>query len=252
MENKKIYIKGAALSLMLLIMVGIGGYALYEKKETAQAVGMIINIENKHESHFINDSEVREIIQQTGLKLNKDNALSLKALEDKLIEVDFIKRAEVAQDLKGNLVVDVYQDRPIARVVAQNGRSAYINQEKEIIPLSSNYTARVLLLTGRGVEHFFEENFMQTPAGQQLFELVSAIYEDEFWRLQIAHLELDNQLNMKVFTQVGKELIEFGTAEDYQTKLHKLKVFYEQIIPKKGWNYYKTIKLQYKDQIICK
>ena len=39
--------------------------------------------------------------------------------------------------------------------------------------------------------------------------------------------------------------------EDYVDKLKRLKIFYKQILPSKGWNSYEKVSVKYKNQIVC-
>jgi cell division protein FtsQ len=50
---------------------------------------------------------------------------------------------------------------------------------------------------------------------------------------------------------VGNHRIVLGDFDDYAGKMYKLQLFYEQAIPKLGWEKYDVINLKYKDQIVC-
>jgi cell division protein FtsQ len=64
-------------------------------------------------------------------------------------------------------------------------------------------------------------------------------------------LEIDKNGDIKMYQQVGNQVIEFGDAEDIEEKFNKISLFYEEIIPSKGWNAYSRVNVKYKDQIIC-
>ncbi|MBK7433459.1 MAG: hypothetical protein IPI66_05780 [Chitinophagaceae bacterium] len=52
--------------------------------------------------------------------------------------------------------------------------------------------------------------------------------------------------------KIGKQVIVFGDASDIAGKMSKLKLFYRNVMVKAGWQYYSTINLQYKDQVVAK
>jgi cell division protein FtsQ len=54
-----------------------------------------------------------------------------------------------------------------------------------------------------------------------------------------------------MYPQVGKQYIEFGKAEQIEEKFSKLTIFYQKILPFKGWNTYKRVNLKYFNQIVC-
>lgn len=238
--------------VLIIGVISAGIFSIYYKT-TPKKLEPKVNIENQHDdknSHFINNIEIRDLVNEMGLEEGKN--ISLKEIEKTLNDVDFIKEAQVSKDLKGQLIIDVVQDRPIARIMASNGKSAYVNQSMQLIDLSKKYTARVLLITGQGAGLLLKRDFFDKPEGKSLFKLINHLNNDRFWHAQIAQIELNKDLELTLYTQVGSEMIEFGTAEDFSKKLGKLKIFYNEIIPKKGWNTYKVVKLQYKDLIVCK
>jgi cell division protein FtsQ len=81
--------------------------------------------------------------------------------------------------------------------------------------------------------------------------MINFIDEDEFWKAQIAQIEIDKAGEMLIYPQVGKQVIEFGTADNYEVKLKKLKLFFKKILPYKGWNTYTKVNIKYNNQIVC-
>ena len=59
----------------------------------------------------------------------------------------------------------------------------------------------------------------------------------------------DNEVEL--IPRVGNHRIMLGTFEGFEEKLDKLQLFYEQAIPKVGWEKYSIINLKYKNQIVC-
>ena len=56
---------------------------------------------------------------------------------------------------------------------------------------------------------------------------------------------------VELVPRVGNHRIMLGTLEGFEEKLAHLKLFYEQAIPKMGWEKYSMINLKYKNQIVC-
>ncbi|MDR1436585.1 MAG: cell division protein FtsQ, partial [Candidatus Symbiothrix sp.] len=57
--------------------------------------------------------------------------------------------------------------------------------------------------------------------------------------------------DIELTPRVGNHQIILGKLEDCEEHLEKLKVFYEKILNKVGWNKYSKINLKYKNQIVC-
>ena len=74
---------------------------------------------------------------------------------------------------------------------------------------------------------------------------------DEFWKAQITQLSVTKDGNISVIPEVGNHIIDFGIATDVETKLNKIKILYQKILPAKGWGKYKVISVKYRNQIVC-
>lgn len=56
---------------------------------------------------------------------------------------------------------------------------------------------------------------------------------------------------VELIPRVGRFRIVLGSLDDFEEKLNKLRLFYDQAIPKVGWDKYSVIDLKYKNQIVC-
>ena len=214
-----------------------------------------IQIDNQYQNYFIDENDVYNLIDETGKDylMNTDfGTLDIKSIENKVKSHRFVEDAEVYHDLNGNLTIDVKQNRPIARILNAESADQYIGTTGLLLPQSSHFTARVLLITTDSEVYFPEENINDSEEGMKIFELLKFISKDEFWKAQIAAVHINKNYELILQPQVTKQLIEFGMAEKFEAKFKKLKVFYKEILPYKGWNSYETVNLKYKNQIVCK
>lgn len=214
-----------------------------------------VEIENAFENFFIDEEDVLELIMSNeGDSILGDamGRVSLKEVESRIESHSFVKNAEVYRDLKGHLVVKAIQNKPVARLVSPRGQNAYIGESGELLPVSLKYTARVPVITGRYVDALMEmSNVQDDEYAMKVKALIDFILAEEFWRMQVAQLDIDSEGNINMYTQIGDQTIEFGKATEVEKKFKKLKIFYKQIMPTKGWNTYDRVNLAYKDQIIC-
>ena len=58
-------------------------------------------------------------------------------------------------------------------------------------------------------------------------------------------------MKIELVPRVSDAIIVLGTLDNYQSKLEKLYKLYQKGFNVIGWNKYKVIDLQYKDQIVC-
>jgi len=106
------------------------------------------------------------------------------------------------------------------------------------MPLSDEYTARMLLVTGE--VNLVNEN--------DLYYLSDVIIKDEFLKKQIVQIDINKDSELLMLTQIGEQ-VEFGQIKEVGEKFKKLKLYYE-----KGNSQnqeYKALNLKYKNQIVC-
>jgi len=167
----------------------------------------------------------------------KMNDVSFKNIENLLANHPSIKSANVYSDMQGKVFVSVVQRKPIVRV--QNGKDGYYLDEDGLrMPLSNEYTARMLLVTGE--VNLVNEN--------DLYYLSNIIIKDEFLKKQIVQIDINKDSELLMLTQIGEQL-EFGQIKEVGEKFEKLKLYYE-----KGNSQnqeFKALNLKYKNQIVC-
>jgi cell division protein FtsQ len=129
------------------------------------------------------------------------------------------------------------------------GADGYITKEGLIIPTSSTYTSRVLILEGNYVDQLINQGNLDLMP--ELLPLIQFITQDEFWNAQVTGLEINHRNDIRIHQQVGKQVIEFGDALDFVSKFKRIEVLYKEILPRKGWNAYERISVKYKNQIVC-
>ena len=139
-------------------------------------------------------------------------------------------------DMKGKISIAIVQRKPIVRI--QNQKEGYYLDEDGLrMPLSSEYTSRMLLVTGD----------VNSVNENDLYYLSGFIIKDAFLKKQIVQIDiLDSELLM--LTQIGEQ-VKFGRIEEVEEKFEKLKLYY-----KKGGfqnQEFKILNLKYKNQIVC-
>jgi cell division protein FtsQ len=182
----------------------------------------------------------------------KTEDINLKGIEKKIKKDSFIKDAQLYTDLRGNLIARVELRRPVARIVRNDGPDGYIAEDGTVMPVSEKFTARVMLVSGPYVRTLLRQtNLTNSKEGSQLLSFLNKVRKDEFWYAQIAQMDIDAKGRITMLPQVGDEKIEFGTPENDEVKLKKLKIFYKEVLPRTGWNKYRRVNLEYEGQIIA-
>lgn len=212
------------------------------------------NIEIEFNENEIIKTSREEVARLIDAADNELVGKELRAINAELIEKEIEKHqailnAEVfkvvAKDstsFKGILGVRVKHREPVLRIMSSSG-TYYLDKTGEQIPISSSYTANVLVASG-----YFSEDF----AKEQLLPFALYLEENPFWKAQIEQVHVEQNGNVVFTPLVGDHLIELGTLEDFQGKLRNMRAFYEQVLVRNNWDKYHKISVKYKNQVIAK
>lgn len=241
------------LGFLTLCLVLIGFIGFVEKQSQLKTYGGFeIDLEAVSGVYFVEEKEIGEIVSsgfpelKAGLPINE---VPLAAIEKRLSGHPFIKSVQASIEQKGILKVKINQHEPIARIARPMGADGYITTEGLIIPTSPTYTSRVLILEGDFAERLMDQG--SVDAMPELMPLVRFVTQDEFWSAQVTELEINKKDDIRLHQQVGKQVIEFGDALDYESKFKRIEILYKEILPRKGWNAYERISVKFKNQIVC-
>lgn len=116
-------------------------------------------------------------------------------------------------------------------------------------PLSDRYSARILLLSG---EYFRNLSSLKAKRQEKNLQFINFINEDSFLKAQFTQLNIDNNGDISIVPLVGNHIIEFGEPANIENRLNRLKIFYNQILPVKGWDSFSSVSVKYDGQIVCK
>lgn len=163
-----------------------------------------------------------------------------ESIEKQILENKMIKTAECFKSPTGTIHVSISQRCPKFRVVGFE--SYYIDTDRKPMPVSLNYAAYVPVVSGK---------ITKSVAMTKMFDFVSFIVDNPFWSAQIEQINVRDDLKIELVPRVGDATILLGKLDDYETKLNKLYKLYEKGFNLIGWNRYKYIDLQYKDQVVC-
>ena len=199
-----------------------------------------INIELS-EDEFMNEQIALKYIEKNDFDFDSV-ALSnfyLNDLEIAFLKHPAIKNAQVYSNQEGVININLQQRKAIVRIKTDN-TDYYLDEQGIKMPLSSEYTSRVLVVTG----DVNESNH------SSIFSFVERINNDKFWKSQITQVHFNNK-EVIIITRVGGQKIHFGTLTNVNKKLGNLYQFYKQAMPIKGWQTYSEISLAYNNQIVC-
>ncbi|WP_369766178.1 cell division protein FtsQ/DivIB [Flavobacterium sp. WC2429] len=201
------------------VVVFVGDNALFVKRETVNK----LLIENK---------ENASSIEKDKLDLNK--------LERILDSNAMIEKSDVFVSIDGVLKAVVKQKTPIARVF-EGEHSFYVDYEGGRMPLSDNFTARVLLVSGE----------INKKNSEDLAQLFHVIYDDDFLKKNIIAIQIMPNGSLKMFNRNFNYQIDFGRLVNVEQKFKDYKAFFQKAVLDSSLYKYKKIDLRFTKQVVC-
>jgi cell division protein FtsQ len=237
MKNNIVYIKSVFLIALLAFLYGFGSY-----KNKARSVKNVeiefINGDNLFMTHQMVN---KLLIQSFGdVKNQAKSLINLHDFENVVSENSLVEHAKVFMTIGGSVKTIITQRTPVARV--NTGLEVYyIDKQGLKMPLSSNYSARVILVSGKIV----------TPDLPSVFQLVNKIRGNEFLNNLIVGIEKSADKEYVLLTRLYNQKIQLGKISELNTKFKKLEAFYNKAIADKEVKNYRTINLKYNNQVVC-
>lgn len=222
------------------------------KKQTVKCKDVKILIPGA--DNFIEREEIDAILKEDqGVLLGRNlENINIHNIEKKLQSNPYIGFAKVYLDMDGVLHIEVKQRQPILRILNENGQDFYIDNDGLKMPISSNFTANVLVATGHITEIFGSRvDTLRTQLARDLYKTAQFIKKDTLWDSQIEQIVVDQKNDIELIPRVGNQRIILGNADSLEKKMTNLLLFYKKAMPQVGWDTYRTINIKYTNQIVC-
>jgi cell division protein FtsQ len=225
---------------LLLVLVGVL-YAFANAKNAHRVVSDASVTFLGSDNLFVTyDNVSKLLIQNPSVGSNRyKEIIDLNALEFALNANPMVKKAEVFMSINGRLFVEVEQKRPIARV--HTNASYYVDGDGFFMPLSTNYSARVPLVTGLVYKNQL----------QRVHKIAKAIDEDAFLKQHVIEIHQNEKQEIALKMRAYDFEVQFGDLSQIQKKINNFKAFYQKAIENKTINTYSSVNLGFDSQVIC-
>lgn len=193
---------------------------------------------------FITQSETASMLKKKGINpVGKAwERIHTRTLERELSKHPLIDQVECYRTPSGKLCIEVSQRIPILRVMSAGGADYYIDNKGTIMPHNAKCTAHLAVATGQ-----IEKSF----ALKELYPFAIYLQKNSFWKAQTEQIHILSDHTVELVPRVGDHLIYLGKLTGYDTKLERVKKFYEKGLNQVGWNKYSRISVEFGNQIIC-
>ena len=230
------YIKGILLLGLVVFL-----YAFSSHKNNSRSVTKIAVQFTGNENVYITTEMVNKLLiqnQEQLFNLPKDN-LDLKEMEFLLESNEMIKSAQVYLTVNGEVRTKIEQKQPIARVYSDT--TFYIDEDGLWMPLSPQHSARVPLVTG----------VVEKEDLEAVYTMALKVYKDPFLKTYITEIHQNENKEISLKMRLSEFEILVGYLENLDKKIKNLKAFYKKAKKDKVLDVYKTVNLQFDNQVVC-
>ncbi len=237
---------GAGVAVLLIAAIN------KENKELCK--GLNITIKGVSNNFFVDKNDVINALNQyiDGSPVGQPvRFFNLKSLESDLQKDVWVKQAQLFFDNNNVLQVAITEREPVARVFTTGGSTFYIDSSIAMLPLSEKFSARLPVFTNFPSDKAVLAK-QDSALLKDIYNVSMAIQKDAFAMALIEQVDITPQRQFELMPKIGDNTIAFGNGENIEQKLSKLKLFYQEVMPKCGWNYYSKIDVQYAGQVVAK
>ena len=231
------------VAIMLISYLAIAG-VVYRIGSTPPKYNDIeISITDVDDQAFVTKADVMQQLRHAkinpvGQPFDSVNTLAIsKVLERNKL----IKKAHCYHSPDSVLHIDIDQRHPILRVKSISQGDFYVDREGFIMPVQNIVPMQIPLATG---------NISKEKASNDLYVLAQYLNDNKFWRQNITQIYVKTNGDIELIPRVGTHTILLGTAENCEKKLNNVRKFYDKVLSRKGWNFYKVINVKYNDQVV--
>lgn len=254
MNSFRLHIKRVVSLIAKISMIAMVTYLLIAANYQLKSLPfkkLNINIDYDSGNYFVTKEEVGATFLQlfpdtTHLAIHK---IHLKNFEDALKNNPFIKEVQVYTNSKESVHINIVQKSALFRVINKENVSFYLDKEGFKMPLSDNFTPRVIVITGN--VNLFDDTMINHQQLQGLYKFVQHINSDSVLNALCEQIHVNDENELEIYPKLSSCHFLVGSWNGGEEKLQKMKIFYREILMSDTISEFNTINLKYKNQIIC-
>ena len=167
--------------------------------------------------------------------------INVEDIERLLEESQYIEGVECMFENGGRLKIQVEQIVPVMRIF-DGDHSYYVNKDGKRMTAVSTFHADVPIVEG---------HFTQNYSPMRLWPMIKYVEEDSTLKSLVTMYFMRDSNNIFVVPSIHGHVVNMGNCDGFESKFKKLKLFYEKVMPVKGWMHYDTISVKWDHQVVA-
>lgn len=231
-------------TVAILLIAGLVAAVMWvgTQRSADRCTGIRVDLVNKDSIAFVTSDGILQDINQS--KLNPVGKLidriDIDGIESHLLESEFIENVECYYDNSNTMVIEARQLVPVMRVFDE-GQSYYINRQGKRMSADGEYYVDVPIVEGH-----FDDKLKPT----RLIPIIDYVAKNEVLSTLVSMYVVRDSCNICFVPSISGHIVNLGNGKDLESKFAKLKLFYQKVMPVKGWNTYKEISLKWDYQVV--
>ncbi|WP_317127166.1 cell division protein FtsQ/DivIB [Maribacter algicola] len=163
----------------------------------------------------------------------------MNTIEKALEANEMVKSAQVYVTIDGELTSKIVQRKPIGRI--EGDSKFYLDDEGKRMPFSSNYSARVPIITGNITGKSLED----------VYKILEFINKDDFLRKNVIGIHIKAEDDYQLKFRLNQFVVNLGDIENLETKFSNFKAFYAKANKDNTLEDFAEVSLEFNNQVVC-
>lgn len=205
---------------------------------------MVVKVNNDAETNFLRKSDVYDMLRNVtyGFDSMQRKDISTLEIEEILNSNSRIEQSTCRILNDGTLLITVDPLDPVARVFDSKG-SVYVNTSGKRVAARPEYHIDVPVVTTPAVA--------DSAMVAKLLPILRAIKSDKSVNALVSTLCIDNRGDIIIIPNIVGHVINFGDTTLISNKFDRLRVFYRDVMPSRGWDAFDTISVKWAGQVVA-
>lgn len=235
-------IQNSILAVLAIALV-IGILWARNKSQGEVCTGVEVQVINADSTAFVTPQGVLNDLNGQGIKVvgKRMGDIDASEIEEVLRLSPYLENADIVKCQDGRLIIRVSQLVPVFRVF-DGDNSYYVNRSGKHMSASNYYHSDVPVVQGH-----FNRKFPPT----RMLPLIDYVEGDSLLRSLVTMYIVRDTNNIILVPAISGHVINIGHASGLDNKFAKLKLFYREVMPKRGWNTFDTISVKWNHQVVA-
>ena len=214
-----------------------------DKSRGEKCTGIEVQVINADSTSFVTPQGVLNDLKGQGIKLvgKRMGDINASEIEEALRLSPYLENADIVKCQDGKILIRVSQLVPVFRVF-DGGSSYYVNRAGKHMSATNYYHSDVPVVQGH-----FTRKFPPT----HLLPLIDYVENDSLLHSLVTMYIVRDTNNIILVPSISGHVVNIGNVSGLDNKFAKLKLFYREVMPQRGWNTFDTISVKWNHQVVA-